>query len=48
MKFMKEFDTDGDGVLDFEEFKVAVKFAQERKKNQKHQNEVDVWSDMDI
>ena len=30
---MLEFDVDNDGMLDFEEFKLAIKFAQGKMKN---------------
>ena len=32
-KYMLEFDVDNDGMLDFEEFKLAIKFAQGKMKN---------------
>ncbi len=32
-KYLLEFDVDNDGMLDFEEFKLAIKFAQSKMKN---------------
>ena len=43
IKYMKEYDADGDGTLDFGEFQTAVRFAQHKKNNQIHKDEVDVW-----
>ena len=43
IKYMKEYDADGDGTLDFEEFETAMRFAQQKKKNQIYKDEVDVW-----
>ena len=40
---MKEYDADSDGTLDFEEFETAMRFAQQKKKNQIYKDEVDVW-----
>ena len=43
VKYMKEYDADGDGTLDFGEFQTAMRFAQHKKNNQIHKDEVDVW-----
>jgi hypothetical protein len=45
LKFMIDFDMDGDGSLDIHEFQAAVRAAEKRKSGQVHKDEVDVWSE---
>jgi hypothetical protein len=45
LKFMIDFDVDGDGSLDMQEFHAAVRAAEKRKRGQVHRDEVDVWSE---
>ena len=45
LTFLKEFDTNGDGNLDFIEFKEAMRQAQEKKKNQLHKDEIEVFEE---
>ena len=40
-KFLLEFDVDNDGMLDFDEFKIAIKTAQSKIKAE-HDNEIDI------
>ena len=37
-KYLLEFDVDNDGLLDFEEFKLAIKFANDKMKEAKHRD----------
>ena len=40
---MLEFDVDNDGMLDFEEFKLAIKFAQSKMKNRDRNEDGEFW-----
>ena len=43
-KYLLEFDVDNDGLLDFEEFKLAIKFANDKMKEAKHRDKWDCVS----
>ena len=42
-KYLLEFDVDNDGMLDFEEFKLAIKFAQSKMKKKGKNEEGEFW-----
>ena len=47
-KYLLEFDVDNDGLLDFEEFKLAIKFANDKMKEAKHRDKWDCVSCCDV
>ena len=44
---MLEFDVDNDGMLDFEEFKLAIKFAQGKMKNRDRNEDGEFWDGLE-
>ena len=43
LAILSEHDTDGDGTLDFGEFRTAMLKAQEKRKSHKHKDEMDMF-----
>ena len=44
-KYLLEFDTDNDGMLDFDEFKQAIKAAQAKlKQSHRYDADTDLWT----